>query len=128
MQKWKLSVIAAEINYNVLCFSLWIIVYHQTKKDGYVVLKTMIHCALVSLRFAASWDLNSIPQNQRSNEGLRKPDIFSLRTPRNRIFCRMFWNLSSSQSLLVTLYFSSTKLNEIVISNIARWSVYILKD
>lgn len=128
MQKWKLSVIAAEINYKVLCFSLWIIVYHQIKKDGYVVLKTMVHCALVSLRFTGSWDLNSIPLNQGGNEGLRKPDIFSLRTPGNRISCSMFWNLSSCQSLLVTLYFSSTKRNEIVISNIARWSVYILKD
>lgn len=79
----------------------------SNKKVGFMVLKTMIHCALVSLRFAVSWDLNSIPLNQGSNDGLRKPDIFSLRILRNRIFCNMFWNLSSSPTWPAMLYFSS---------------------
>ena len=93
-----------------------------------MILKTVIHHALVPLRFSVSWDLNSIPLNGESNGGLRKHDTFSPRPLRDRNICSMFWNLSSSQCLFAMLYFSSTQTNKIVISDIARWSVCKWKD
>lgn len=126
--KCKLWVVTAKTNCKVPRFSFWILMSHLIKSWSYGIENNNSLCFSFFELCSLLRSKNSIPLNQRSNRGLRKPDTFSLRTLRNRNCCNMFWIY-----LLVIVYFQcciflSTKTKVVFISNIARWSVCKLKD
>lgn len=92
-------------------FPLWIIVSRLIKSRLYGIENSdSLYCSFFEV--SVSWDLKSIPLNQKSNGRWRKL-ILSPRTLRKRNFCNKLWNLSSTQCLFAMLYFLSTVTNEL---------------